>query len=63
MINRNNYEEYLLLYLDGELSQGETLQVEAFLGANPDLAEELQLLKQTILQPEAELRFENKHCL
>jgi hypothetical protein len=52
MINRNNYEEYLLLYIDGELPAAERQAVESFLAVNPDLHKELQLLQQAILQPE-----------
>jgi hypothetical protein len=62
MINRNNYEEYLVLYIDGELSSAERKSVESFLELNPDLKEELQLLQQTILQPE-DIRFTNKTVL
>ncbi len=62
MINRNNYEEYLLMYLDGELSSDDNRNVEAFLELNPDLKEELLLLQQTILQPE-EIAFTAKDSL
>lgn len=48
-INRNNYEEYFLLYIDNELSEAERKAVEAFVTANPDLASELDILRETIL--------------
>jgi hypothetical protein len=63
MINRSNYEEYLLLYIDGELSPEVKTQVDAFLEANPDLREELQLLEQTVLQPEEQVRFVDRQEL
>jgi anti-sigma factor RsiW len=63
MINRNNYEEYLLMYLDGELSSSERRSVELFLEENPDLKEELELLQQTILQPEEQVIFAGKEAL
>jgi len=63
MINRNNYEEYLLLYIDGELSPSEKAEVEAFLQTNPDLQEELALLQQTVLQPEENIAFNEKELL
>ncbi len=63
MINRNNYEEYLLLYIDGELSPSEKQAVEAFLQVNPDLKEELELLQQTVLQPEESISFSEKDLL
>ncbi len=51
-INRYNYEEFLMLYIDGELSSEEQQAVEHFLQQNPDVKEELDLLQQTVLQPE-----------
>jgi len=63
MINRNNYEEYLLLYIDGELSSEDRLAVEAFLAANPDIQQELEVLQQAVLQPEENIAFEFKHQL
>jgi len=62
MINRNNYEEYLLMYLDGELSPSDIKMVEAFLETNPDIKDECLLLQQTILQPET-IEFPAKHTL
>ncbi|MGV3765377.1 MAG: anti-sigma factor family protein [Chitinophagaceae bacterium] len=53
-LNRNNYEEYFLLYLDGELDAAGRNEVEAFLAANPDMAMEMDLLKTTILHAEQE---------
>ncbi len=62
-INRNNYEEFLLLYMDAELSATERRAVEEFLNENPDLKEEFELLMQTRLKPEEEIRFGNKDLL
>ena len=53
-INRNNFEEFCLLYLDGELSQAERQELESFVAANPDLAMELDLLQQLKLKPETD---------
>ena len=50
-INRNNYESFFLLYTDNELPDADRKAVEAFVAANPDLAEELSLLQETILKP------------
>ncbi len=61
-INRDNYEEYFLLYADNELSAGEKNVVELFLADNPDLKKEMQMLQQAILEPEQVL-FENKENL
>lgn len=51
-INRNNYEEFFLLYADNELCAEEKKMVDDFVAANPDLAEELVMLQQSILQPD-----------
>jgi hypothetical protein len=48
-INRNNYETFLLLYIDGELKPTEKVLVEQFLLNNPDLQLELDLLQSTKL--------------
>lgn len=48
-INLDNYEQYLLMYVDNELSAAERMQVETFLRDYPYLAEELEILQQTVL--------------
>ncbi|MES2847913.1 MAG: hypothetical protein V4685_02570 [Bacteroidota bacterium] len=50
-INRNNYEEYFLLYIDNELCVADKKMVEAFVASNPDLGEELVMLQQSIVKP------------
>jgi hypothetical protein len=62
-INRNNYETFFLLYVDGEISPQEMLEVDAFCQKHPDLADELQLLMDTRLNPEAEIACANKAAL
>jgi hypothetical protein len=62
-INRYNYEEYFLLYVDNELSASERKQVESFVQENPDLEEELMMLKQSQLKPDTSLVLENKSGL
>lgn len=49
MITRNNYEEYLLMYVDDELTAEEKAAVDQFLLLNPDLQQELDILMQTKL--------------
>ncbi len=61
-INRNNYEEYFLLYADNELSVAEKNMVDAFVAANPDLGEELLMLQQSILKPDI-VEFPGKEIL
>lgn len=48
-INRHNYEEFFLLYVDRELSASERMAVEQFIQENPDLSAELDALLQTAL--------------
>ena len=48
-ITRNNYEEYFLLYADGELNATDKQAVENFLTIHPDLAEELDMLMEAVL--------------
>jgi len=62
-IDRHNYEEYFLLYIDNELSVDQKKQVERFVQTNPDLEEELVMLKQSRLIPEESIVFDNKHLL
>ena len=62
-INRNNYEDFFLLYADGELSAAEKKAVESFVSENPDLAQELFLLQQTKLIPDHTIFFENRESL
>ena len=51
-INHDNYETWLMLYLDNELTAQERQAVEAFVAAHPALQDELEGLKETLLQPE-----------
>jgi hypothetical protein len=62
-ITRNNYEEYFILYMDNELSSEDRRQVELFVKENPDLQEELNLLKQTQLVPDSSYVFAGKEQL
>lgn len=61
-INRNNYEEYFLLYADNELDAETKLAVENFVQQNTDLAIELDMLLQTKSLPE-EIVFNDKDLL
>jgi len=54
-IDRNNYEEYFLLYIDGELSREQAVTVENFAKLHPDLQEELSILLNTKLNADSVL--------
>ena len=45
-VNQHNYEEFFLLYVDGELSAANKQAVEQFVEGNPGLADELEMLQQ-----------------
>lgn len=62
-INRNNYEEYFILYLDNELPLEIRSQVESFMQLHPDLKEELDLLMQYKLIPDTDIVFKGKEEL
>lgn len=62
-INRNNYEEYFILYLDNELGLEEKNQVESFVQLHPDLKEELDLLLQYKFVPDNRIVFNGKEEL
>ncbi len=51
IINRHNYEEYFLLYIDDELSAIEKRAVEEFIYQHPDLKIELEMLQRSVLRP------------
>lgn len=62
-INRHNYEEYFILYLDNELSSDQRRGVEEFARLHPDLQEELELLQQTKFIPDEQVIFSQKEEL
>jgi hypothetical protein len=62
VINLSNYEEYLLLYTDNELSASEKTAVERFAAENLAVKKELDLLTFTRLQPET-IEFPDKASL
>lgn len=62
-INQHNYEEFFLMYVDNELSVQEKEMVEAFVIEHPELAGELELLKQTVLNIEEPVAFAGKEKL
>ena len=62
-IDRHNYEEWFLLYADDELSAADRREVEAFMERNPDLAGELEILRQLKLDPSEGPAFPGKASL
>lgn len=62
-ININNYEEYLLSYIDNELGDEEKKEFLAFLKKHPELQKEFRLLQSTKLTGEDEMVFPYKQYL
>jgi hypothetical protein len=62
-INRHNYEEFFILYLDNELSAADSREVELFAQQNSDLQEELDLLLQSKLPVDDSIVFTEKETL
>ena len=56
-IDRKNYELYFIDYLEGNLSPLQERELMVFLEGNPDLKEELQIVKQTRITPPSEIIF------
>jgi hypothetical protein len=51
-INKTNYENYFLLYIDKELSALDQAAVKSFVLENPEYANELNSLQKTTIRPE-----------
>lgn len=62
IINRHNYEEFFLLYVDNELTPEQRAEVETFVQQNGDLTDELEMLKQSVLSDE-KIEFEWRESL
>jgi hypothetical protein len=62
-INHDNYEEFFIAYLEGDLMQDDVDQVRKFIEANPELKDELMLLKQAVFKPDEEVFFPGKEAL
>jgi len=62
-INRNNYEEYFISYIENELNDTERKAVEDFVALNPDLKNELELFGATKLVADEKIIFADKESL
>ncbi|PZF72205.1 anti-sigma factor [Taibaiella soli] len=63
MVTFENYEEYMMLYADGELSGAAINELLDFVAEHPELESELNAYMSTRLEPEMELVFANKESL
>ena len=62
-INRDNYEEYFLLYADNELTDSEKAEVLMFVKENKDLEEEFRMIHHTICKPDINVELTDKSFL
>jgi hypothetical protein len=63
LINMHNYEEYFVLYADGELNAEAQRAVEDFIGKYPQKQAELALLQSVKLEPDSSIVFPGKASL
>ena len=61
-VERHNYEEYFLLYVDNELNAEQRLAVENFIAQNEDLRSEFEMLQQAVLSLD-DIHFNQKDTL
>ena len=63
MINITNYETFFLLYADNELTADERNNVLLFVKENPELRDEFESIISTIVSPEQDVVYADKHFL
>ncbi|MDD5570781.1 MAG: hypothetical protein PHD97_06440 [Bacteroidales bacterium] len=62
-INRNNYEEYFLDFMEGNLTPGQSEELSLFLEQNFDLKEEFEQIVFVSLKPDENIKFSAKNIL
>ncbi len=62
-INRINYEQFAIDYLEGNLLGEDLREMEVFLSKNPDVKKELEEMELFYLEPEVGVVFEGKEAL
>ncbi|ASZ10530.1 hypothetical protein KTO58_22935 [Chitinophaga pendula] len=62
-LNAQQYESYLLSYIDGELSATEREKLEGLVRTHAHIARELEILQVTKLQPDTSILFKDKQLL
>ncbi|MFA7081217.1 MAG: hypothetical protein WC135_01270 [Bacteroidales bacterium] len=64
MITKDNYQAYLLDFLEGNLSSENKRELELFLEKNPQFADELKAYDESLfLSPDLGIKFEDKESL
>jgi hypothetical protein len=62
-IDENNYQDYFLSYIDGELNNKHRHMLESFIGLFPPKRLELEQLRQTVSTPDRTIVFPDKDSL
>jgi len=62
-INRDNYENFFIAKLEGDISEEESLELKDFFSLNPHLKLEYNLFKSTVLVPDKKIIYKNKNSL
>ena len=62
-INRDNYENFFIAKLEGDISEEESLELKDFFSLNPYLKLEYNLFKSTVLVPDKKVIYKNKNSL
>ncbi len=63
MVTWDNYEEYIIMHADGELSPEEETALQAFIALHPELKSELDAYSAVKLTPDTTVVFANKESL
>lgn len=63
MVNKENYEEYMVLYADGELNPQEEAALLEYVKLHPNLQAELDLYASTKLMPDETIVYADKEAL
>ncbi|OSZ82326.1 hypothetical protein CAP35_03400 [Chitinophagaceae bacterium IBVUCB1] len=63
MVNKDNYEEYMMMYADGELNEAETTALLQYVDAHPALRKELEAYAAAKLVPDTTIVYADKEQL
>ncbi|MBS1687695.1 MAG: hypothetical protein JSS96_03150 [Bacteroidetes bacterium] len=63
MVTLENYEEYIISYVDGALNAAELQELEAFIAHHPELRSEMSAYENTRLMPDTSMIYANKEAL
>ncbi len=62
-VNKNNIEEQILMYVDGELDTADAKAVLQYIALHPEWQSLLEEYKSLVLQPDTDIVFEGKETI